>query len=92
MKIKNYIINILRGLHVWAHCTVAELGVAMSVYGFYLTSKDNGYLAVLTFVSSLVMLYLGINGFTMIGREFFPKKCKCGGKCHKHDATTEEME
>ncbi len=89
MKIKNYITNILRGLHVWAHCTVAELGMAMGVYGFYLTASESGYVAAMTFIASVIMIGMGFNSLAGVGISFFPKKCKCNGKCQEHGATKE---
>ena len=87
MKIKNYITNILRGLHVWAHCTVAEIGMAISAYGFYLTASESGYVAAITFIASVVMLGMGFNSFAGIGISFFPKKCKCNGHCDSAEET-----
>ena len=85
MNIKYYIMNVLRGLHVWAHCKIAEMFVAFSAYGFYLAAKGVGYGSIIIFIAALWLLYCGIRTFASNGIEFFPKKCKCGEKCQKKE-------
>jgi len=88
MKIKNYIMNVLKGLRIWLYCTLAELAVACSVYGFYLVTTGGGYRAVIAFIIAVVWICISLSCFAFIGEKFTTER-KCSGRCQEHGATKE---